>query len=43
FAKGYVVDYFSFKWLKKIVFNISDICIFIGGALITIASLFKNE
>ena len=29
--RGYVVDYFSFPWLKKIVFNISDFCIFIGS------------
>lgn len=42
FTKGYVVDYFSFKFLKKIVFNISDICIFIGSLLMTIRSLFKR-
>lgn len=41
-TKGYVVDYFSFKFLKKIVFNISDICIFIGSLLMTIRSLFKR-
>lgn len=29
--RGYVVDYFSFSCLKKIVFNISDFCIFIGS------------
>lgn len=42
FQKGYVVDYFSFKWLKKIVFNISDIFVFIGALLITIKSLFHK-
>ncbi len=43
FTKGYVVDYFSFKWLKKIVFNISDICIFIGAALVAVTSIFKGD
>lgn len=43
FSRGYVVDYFSFKWLKKIVFNISDICIFTGAALIAIISMFKED
>lgn len=42
FTRGYVVDYFSFKFLKKIVFNISDICIFIGSGLVVIRSLFKR-
>lgn len=42
FTKGYVVDYFSFKFLKKIVFNISDICIFTGSLLMAIRSLFKK-
>ncbi|WP_313131427.1 signal peptidase II [Anaerocolumna sp.] len=41
--KGYVVDYFSFKFLKKVVFNISDICIFIGSFIIVLLSFFKNE
>lgn len=41
--KGYVVDYFSFKFLKKIVFNISDICIFIGSFLIAMISFLKNK
>ena len=41
--KGYVVDYFSFKAIKKIVFNISDICIFTGSAIIAIISLFKKN
>lgn len=42
FTRGYVVDYFSFKSLKKIVFNISDICIFIGSGFTVIHSLFKK-
>lgn len=43
FTRGYVVDYFSFKWLKKIVFNISDICIFAGSAIIALVSIFNKE
>ncbi|MDF2802120.1 MAG: peptidase signal peptidase [Anaerocolumna sp.] len=43
FTRGYVVDYFSFKWLKKIVFNISDICIFLGAALMAVVSIFKEN
>ncbi len=42
-TRGYVVDYFSFKFLKKIIFNISDICIFIGSGLIALLSLFKKD
>ncbi len=34
YTKGHVVDYFHLnfgpKWLRAIVFNISDFCIFIG-------------
>lgn len=41
--KGYVVDYFSFKWLKKIVFNLSDIFIFLGSAIIFLMSLCKRD
>lgn len=40
FSRGYVVDYFSFqtpwKWLNRIVFNISDFFIFIGAILAAI-------
>lgn len=43
FKRGYVVDYFSFKFLKKIVFNISDICIFIGSFIIATISFFKED
>lgn len=41
--KGYVVDYFSFKYLRKVVFNISDICIFIGSFIIALLSFFRKE
>ena len=40
--RGYVVDYFSFncKKLKSIIFNLSDIAIFLGSGLILLSSLF---
>jgi signal peptidase II len=41
--RGYVVDYFSFKFLKKVVFNISDICIFVGSFIIILLSIFKRK
>lgn len=43
FKRGYVVDYFSFKFLKKIVFNISDICIFLGSFFIAVYSFLKKD
>lgn len=43
FKRGYVVDYFSFKVLKKIIFNISDICIFVGTLLLIITSRFEKD
>lgn len=40
YAKGHVVDYFRInlgpKWLRRIIFNISDFCIFIGALLTAI-------
>lgn len=41
--KGYVVDYFSFKWLKNIIFNLSDICIFVGSFIIALLSIIKGK
>ncbi|MDF2472554.1 MAG: peptidase signal peptidase [Anaerocolumna sp.] len=41
--RGYVVDYFSFKFLKRVVFNLSDIFIFIGAGIIFIVSLFDKK
>lgn len=36
--RGYVIDYFSFRsrisWLKRVVFNLSDLCIFLGAFLV---------
>lgn len=35
-ARGYVVDYFAVQWkaLKKVVFNLADIFIFLGGGIL---------
>jgi signal peptidase II len=43
--RGYVVDYFSFncKGLKSIVFNLGDMCIFLGSLIILISSGFKGK
>ena len=45
FKRGYVVDYFSFnvKKLKRIIFNISDICIFVGSAILLISEFRGND
>lgn len=46
-TKNYVVDYFSIntriKKIKRIIFNISDIFIFIGSFLVLVFSLFSKE
>ena len=43
--KGYVVDYFSFKSrfprLQRIVFNLSDWCIFVGSVLVAVCGRKK--
>ncbi|HHT98058.1 MAG TPA: signal peptidase II [Clostridiales bacterium] len=42
--RGYVVDYFSInkgKELKRLVFNIADVFIFVGTIIIGIVSFFK--
>lgn len=43
---GYVIDYFSltrFKRLKHIVFNLADMCIFLGGFLIILGQIFGKK
>lgn len=37
-VRGYVVDYFSIEWepLKKVVFNLGDMFVFIGSAVIVL-------
>lgn len=41
-ARGYVIDYFSFRtpwrYLNQVVFNLSDLCIFLGGLLFVLAA-----
>lgn len=43
----YVIDYFRFqtgiKWLDRMIFNISDICILIGMILIAIGDIFTKN
>lgn len=44
--KGYVVDYFRInkgKKLKNIVFNMADICVFIGGLFVIFAEMFSGN
>ena len=42
--RGYVVDYFSIrlKKLKKIVFNLGDICIFLGAGILLAAQIVES-
>lgn len=44
-SRGYVIDYFSFncKKLKKIVFNLADMAIFLGCALMLLSSFFSMK
>ena len=44
--KGYVVDYFSImkgKKLQKIVFNLSDFCVFLGSIIIIFTRIIKRK
>lgn len=47
-VRGYVVDYFSIQWkaLKKVVFNLGDMFIFLGTALLVVSQMagqFRRE
>lgn len=46
FMKGYVTDYFSFKTpfrrLNRLVFNISDIFIFVGAVIAVLSECFRG-
>lgn len=46
FLKGYVTDYFSFQSpfqrLNRLVFNISDMCIFIGAVIGVLAEAMRG-
>lgn len=41
--RGYVVDYFSFSFLKKVVFNISDIFIFLGSMIVACRLALQDD
>lgn len=43
-TKNYVVDYFSIDWkgLKKVIFNLGDICIFAGAALMIVSQVVSE-
>lgn len=43
--RGYVVDYFSIncKGLKKIIFNLGDIFIFVGSGILLLNEIFKGK
>lgn len=45
FVRGYVVDYFSIQWkkLKTVVFNLGDICIFLGAAIVLVAEIAEAK
>lgn len=44
-TRGYVVDYFSFhtpwKCINRVVFNLSDMCVFIGGILFVMSGKYE--
>ncbi|MBQ8813812.1 MAG: signal peptidase II [Lachnospiraceae bacterium] len=47
-GRGYVVDFISFpsaklKQIKKYVYNLADLFIFLGGALLLIRELFRKD
>ena len=45
YRRGYVVDYFSFqvKGLKKVIFNLGDILVFAGAALMAVTQMLPSE
>ena len=46
YQRGYVVDYFSFnfgKRLKHIIFNIADMFVFLGGILLVIEEYIRTR
>lgn len=44
YVRRYVVDYFSFQfgWLKKVVFNLGDLCVFAGAGILTAVELVQE-
>lgn len=45
FVHHYVVDYFSFQFgvLKKVIFNIGDLCVFLGTGIWMFLELFRKS
>jgi signal peptidase II len=41
--RGFVVDYFSFSFFNKVVFNISDFFIFIGSIIVAIRLALQED
>lgn len=43
--RGYVVDYLhvNVAYIKKLIFNLSDVCIMFGGILIALSQLFGER
>ena len=43
-TRHYVVDYFSINWgkLKKVIFNLGDIFIFLGGAILLLHEIWES-
>lgn len=43
-VRHYVVDYFAieWRWLKKVVFNLGDICIFAGAAIMLAVEFIRS-
>lgn len=44
FVRRYVVDYFSFQFgvLKKVVFNVGDLCVFLGAGIWMVLEWFRK-
>lgn len=41
--RGYVVDYFSFSFFQKVVFNLSDLFIFLGSIIVAIRLALQED
>lgn len=43
-SRGYVVDYFSIQWkrLKGVVFNLGDMCIFLGAVVLLLTEVIRS-
>lgn len=40
--RGYVVDYLGLPKIKKLLFNLSDLCVFLGGALLLLGEFLER-